>query len=212
MIRLKDLISEITSYQKERKKDYLFKHSGLHSSNVIPSFEEVWKDIVRSDGFKNELEAIMGSREDDEESFGNEESAIREIRIRQEEKYEDIVYSYKELDNEWCWRNVILHESVDPRTHSQLGIYWAIDERSAEAHWGFSKGNRHLDCTYQALIELKNVDWPGTIFSRMDMSIGDDENEIRFLKNAPLMVRQVHVFDKRTNKSATYFINDRRRA
>ena len=209
MIKLKTLLTELTQRQKELKKDYLFKQTKLHSSNKIPSFEEVWEELKRSDDFKHEMEWRIEpdhSRSHDIDTDATEPRAEAAIREDQYERYSDIVYQYEQLEGSWCWRNIHVLKTVDPRKLEQLGIYWAIRKVAAEAHWGKFYGKSHFDCTYEALIELNNVDWPGTIFARMAMSGGDDEQEIRFLKNAPLMVRKVKI-----NKEE-FFINNRRRA
>ena len=165
---------------------------------------EIWKEMIRSDGVKNELGFLKSSSEEDDIPFDTVE-ALKNIEDVQRTKYLEIVDDYKGLDGEWCWRTITLPASVDPRTLEQLGVYWAIREDAAEAHWG--KHSKHsLICTYEALIELKNVDWTGTMFARMEYTGGDDEQEIRFLKNATLLVRKVDVGGK------TYFINNRRRA
>jgi len=207
MIKLKSLLSELTGRQKELKKDYLFKQTKLHSSNKIPSFEEIWTELKDSDGFRYDMKARM---QDDDAPWSEEiENDIRQYNL---ERYDDIVYSYKLLDGKFCWREIILPQSVDPRTLNQLGIYWAVEEHAAESHWGKHTGSKSFKCTYEALIELKNVDWTGTMFSRMDITGGDDEKEIRFLKNAPLLVRKVKVYDNSKETSIEYFINNKRRA
>jgi len=209
MIKLKQLLSELTSRQRKVKKDYLFRQSKLESSNQIPSFEEVWKGIhLNGDGFNHEME---WAREEDPDK--DEATLEAEFKETQRERYEEIISLYKELEGQSCWRKMILHKSVDPRTLEQLGIYWAIKESSAEAHFGNYNKDYIWECTYEAIIELNNVDWPGTIFARMDLNGGDDENEIKFLKNAPLMVRKVEVCNRRNQGNCRrFFISNRRRA
>lgn len=207
MIKLKPLLTELTARQKHVKKDYLYRQSTLTSSNKIPSFEDVWKQIRQSDGFKHEMEFGMEDHE-----RGDEAAVEQNIKDAQFERYEEIVYGYQELEGKPCWRMMMLHKSVDPREHQQLGIYWAVQEGSAEAHFGKFEGNYPWKCTYEAIIELKNVDWPGTLYARMDMSGGDEEQEIRFLDNAPLWVRKVKICDTRTDACKDFFISNKRRA
>ena len=209
MIKLKYLLNELTKRQKELKRDYLFRQSKLQSSNKIPTFDKIWVALKNSDSFTDEIKIRI---DDPTSPELNPEVVEQWIKEEQEERYDDIVYEYQQLEGESCWRNVILHKSIDPKTHDQLGIHWAIVESAAEDYWGIHKNDYTLDCTYEAIIELKNVDWPGTIYARMDMSLGEDEQEIRFLKNAILLVEKVLVVDTQNETSNEYFINSRKRA
>lgn len=128
MIKLKSLISEVVGWQRQAKKDYLFRQSKLNSSNTVPPFEAVWKELMRSERFQDE---INDHSEHMEISLKDAELHLRKV---QEEKYDEVVSEYEHLDGEPCWRNMILHESVDPSQLQQLGIYWAIQESAAEAH------------------------------------------------------------------------------
>lgn len=196
---LKNLISELNDRQKELKKDYLFKQSSLQSSNKIPSFEEIWNNIRRSDGYSSYAEAIQHIKK----KYTDEE--VEDI-IKDEvtERYDDIIYEYQNLDGEYCWRVLTLPKQLDPRILSQLGIYWAIKKHAAEAHWGKFTSN-YKTVTYEAIISQNIIDWPGTIFSRMDLDLGESEQEIRFFKNAKIFVNNVSYLGN------TYEINDYRR-
>lgn len=192
------------NWTKEAKKDYLFKQSKIHSSNTVPTFSEIWKELCGEDRFKEEIEYKANEAEKYGEYF-NADKAWDDIENEQRNRYSQIVEQYKNLNGAWCWRTITVPSTVDPRKLEQLGIYWAVEESAAEAHWG-TFNEKSIECTYQALIDLHNVDWTGTMFARMNYVSGDDEQEIRFLKNAPIMVRSVDVAGK------TYFINNRRRA
>lgn len=215
MIKLKSLLVELTQRQRELKKDYLFRHTTMQSSNIIPPFEKVWKNLMDSGRFKHEIQweidnvPLKPYEVDKDEIRRNIEEKLKEI---QSEKYEDIVHLYKNLDGKFCWRSIILPRTTDPRELNQLGIYWAVEESAAEAHFARHTNKENFDCTYQALIEEKNIDWPGTIYARMDYELGDDEQEIRFLKNSTIMVLKVDVYDSATKQSHEYYINNKRRA
>jgi hypothetical protein len=83
-----------------------------------------------------------------------------------------------------------------------------VDERGADTYWGKQSG---LTCTYQGVINLKHVDWPQTIFARMHMDLGEEEFEIRFLKNAPIYIETVTVEGRNQQPDKEYTINDWRR-
>jgi hypothetical protein len=193
MIKLRPLISELTQDQKERKKDYLFKQAKLTASNTVPSWSKVWDMFLRSgDSFTRALEDMKMAYDNKYESE-DEDTLIQLIEEEQRQKYFQLVEEYKELDGATCWRTITIPENVDPVGIPQLGIYWSIEESSAEAHWGHGK-NRPLEVTYDGIIDLHNVDWPGTMFARMDFTLGDDEKEIRFIKNSPIFVPRCHTY------------------
>src|ERR1035441_5334007 len=107
MIKLKSLLLELTQPQKELKKDYLFRQTKLQSSNIIPPFEKVWEDIVRSDGYKE----LYKDWEDYEIT---ETEIMRKIKEEQFDRYTDIIDQYKQLNGERCWREITLPSGVNP--------------------------------------------------------------------------------------------------
>ena len=207
MIKLKPLICELTQDQKDRKKDYLFKQSKLTASNTVPTWSKVWDMFLHNgDSMTRALEDMQMVYKDEIE---DENELVKLIEEEQRQKYFRLVEEYKELDGSTCWRTITIPEKVDPVNLPQLGIYWAIEETAAEAHWGYGKG-RPLEVTYDGIIDLHNVDWQGTMFARMDYSLGDDEKEIRFIKNSPIFITRCHTYyHGHVNR---HIINDWRRA
>jgi hypothetical protein len=192
VIKLRPLIPEITKRQKELKKDYLFQQTKLKSANTPPPWDSMWAVMKDSDGMRNELEFYKDDAERRDEKFFEEE-ALGKLELEQKDRYFDLIEEYKNLDDEYCWRQITLPKGIDPLSISQLGVYWAIEENVAEAHWGkYSKG--YYKATYKGIIDLHNVDWGGTLFARMDLSIGEAEKEIRFIKNARILVENVHTY------------------
>ena len=120
----------------------------------------------------------------------DEKDVLKDIEEIQRDKYFDLVREYKQLNGEKCWRSIVIPKTVDPAKLNQLGVYWATDEDAAEPHWAKSSG---IECVYEAVINFDMMDWPGTMFARMDYTLGDDEREIRFLKNSKLFVNHVIV-------------------
>ena len=209
MIKLRSLITELTKRQKELKKDYLFRNTKLRSPNTPPPWDDMWAVIQNSDGLQNELEFYKDNVERRGEKFFEEE-ALGKIELEQKDRYFDLIAEYKSLDGEYCWRTITLPAEIDPTSIAQLGIYWAIEESAAEAHWGkFSKG--YYNATYKGIIDLHNVDWGGTLFARMDMSIGEAEKEIRFIKNARILVENVHTYKNESPPVQRFIINNYRR-
>lgn len=209
MIKLKPLITELTKHQKELKKDYLFGQTKLKSTNTPPPWDDMWIAIQNSDGLRNELEFYKDDAERRGEEFFEEE-ALGKIELEQKDRYFDLIAEYKSLDGEYCWRKITLPAEVDPVSIAQLGVYWAIEEGAAEAHWG-KFGEGHYEATYKGIIDLRNIDWAGTLFARMDLSIGEDEKEIRFIKNARIFVENVHTYKNESPPVQRFIINNYRR-
>ena len=213
MINLKTLLSELTQKQKELKKDYLFNQSKMHSSNTVPSWTEMWKAYQNTSMDRN----ISDLRADRDlyhpmtpEIEKEDPNILRDIEDTQRHKYFELVNLYKQLNGERCWREIYLPKSLNPQTLEQLGVYWAIEENAAEAHWGHGRG-MNTTCTYEGVIDLNIIDWPGTMFARMDYTLGDDENEIRFLKNSKIFVNHVIVFGDGVKDVHKFEIKDYRR-
>jgi hypothetical protein len=197
MIKLKSMLTELTQHQKELKKDYLFQQSKLRSSNAVPSWTEMWKSILHSDGVKDVLRDMRDDvlRDGGSDSDFDEKEAIEQVEDEQRHRYFEIVQEYKHIDGDRCWREIVIPRQVDPRRLTQIGVYWAITDTAAEAHWAGHSGKPKLNCIYEGVINTDIVDWAGTMFARMDYSLGDMEQEIRFLKNSKLFVKYVKVYN-----------------
>ena len=179
----------------------------MTASNTVPSWAKVW-DMFLHDG-DNLSHALQVAKMLYRDETEDETELINRIEDEQRHKYFYIVEEYKELDGDTCWRSITIPPNVDPTKIPQLGIYWAIEESAAEAHWGHGAG-RPLEVTYDGIIDLNNVDWNGTMFARMNWDLGDDEKEIRFIKNSPIFVPRCHTYHHgRINR---HIINDWRRA
>ncbi len=69
-----------------------------------------------------------------------------------------------------------------------LGIYWSWDENAAEAHWGSGNQKR---ITLKSNIKEEYVNWIDTIKLNMNISLGDEEKEIRLFKNTPIKIDEI---------------------
>lgn len=198
MIKLKSLL-EISDEQKEMKKDYFLRVNQSHS-NTIPSFNEIWNILKKSDGFKHLVDDFKGDLErgDSENKMSELIRFYRNLKFDQKERYDEILHQYKRLNGQYCWRVIRLPINVKPEELPQLGVFWSVSENKAEAHWGRFGPKYPIQVTYKGIIDLKNIDWQSTIRSRMDMSMGDDEEEIRFIPHSKIFVESVYVepFDK----------------
>lgn len=209
MIKLKSMLNELTQRQKELKKDYLFQQSKLHSSNTFPSWTDMWKSLINSDGIQCNLHDMRDVvlRDGGDDSDFDEKAALEQIEDEQRHKYFEVTQEYKHIDGDRCWREIVVPHAIDPRRLTQIGIYWAIADTAAEAHWAGHSGKPKLSCIYEGVINTDVVDWPGTMFARMDYTLGDDEQEIRFLKNSKLFVKYVKVYDDVENDMKIHQLN-----
>jgi hypothetical protein len=197
MIKLKSMLTELTQRQKELKKDYLFQQSKLQSSNTVPDWTAMWKSLINSDGIQRNLHDMRDDvmRDGGSDDDFDEKVALEQIEDEQRHKYFEIVQEYKHLDGDSCWREIVIPKNIDVRRLTQIGVYWAIADVAAVAHWAGHSGKPKVNCIYEANIDFDVVDWAGTMFARMDYQLGDDEQEIRFLKNSKLFVKYVKVYN-----------------
>lgn len=210
IIKSKRIVTEITQQEKELKKDYLLRQIQTQKDNKIPTWDKIWKELQRNDGFQDYLKFLRHEYEHEGESWNGPE-VIERIKHEQRAKYMEIVQSYKNLDGENCWREMRIPRKIDPRTLSQLGIYWTVSEAAVEAHWAKGSREQSLDCTYEGIINLDIIDWPSTMYARMDYTLGDNEQEIRFIKNSKLFINSVIVYDNISNQVFHYEIRDWKR-
>lgn len=171
------------------KKDYLFHQSRLRSSNVPPSWNEMWKVIRNSDGMTHRLKDYEYDAERSGKQIDIDDIIAEEERI-QKIKYLELIDTYKSLDGHSCWREIRLPETVNPAKLDQLGVYWTITENAAESYWAKNHKNG-FTCLYKGVIDLNVMDWSATMFARMDPILGDDEQEITFLKHSKLLIEEV---------------------
>ncbi len=208
MIKLMSLLTEMSQAQRELKKDYLFRQTHMKSSNTVPTWTEMWKHLKKTDGYKHTFEMYVSGPYYD--SLGKRDTIDVEgiIEGEQSERYFSIIEDYKHLDGDSCWRVMRIPDSVDPTKISQLGIYWSVEESKAAAHWGIMSNVQVV--TYEGKIDLGVVDWAGTMFARMDMDSGDEEAEIRFLKNSKLFIKNVAVGERWRKENFIHIGNYRR--
>lgn len=225
-------IREMTQTQKKqakkkfRRKQAFQAGSQAVSKQGVPSFEDVWEEVKNSDSVNNILEHLAWDKgqqsqfeyetdKDPEEHPEEFQEWLLENAVKEEveNRYEDVIYFINhEMDGEDCWRAVGLTKNVDPVKHEDLGVYWSSKEEGADEYWGNRSGTR--SCTYRARIDRRNVDLAGTVYARMDMSLGEEESEVRMIPGAKIFVYDVEVCDSRmmSGKCRTLEINDWRHA
>lgn len=176
----------------------------------IPSFEEVWKDIQNDgDSVDREIEGRADDREnkvrfeddthldpEDEENIeAFQKWILEDLKEDIEYQYDEIVETYKDLDGKSCWREMTLNKSIDPTKHEKIGIYWSVTESAAEAHWGNFKAGM-VKVLYQAKVDISIIDWDGTLVARLNPSLGEMEQEVRFVDDKPIFIERVAIRER----------------
>jgi hypothetical protein len=194
-----DKIPSLKEVLKEHKTDldenaeeypYLFDED-FDDNDVVDHLIE--KGVFDPDETTNaEVDALVEKHRDDVIQEMATFKARDWLEKEMEERYYDAEYRIRnELDEQSCWRHVVLPLNIDPATHTNLGIYWAYEEDAAEAHWG-GKGQKVI---YHGNIDLEYVDKAGTLYANVAISTGEEEKEVRFFKGAPIWIWSVTLQD-----------------
>lgn len=169
--------------QRERTKDWKLERQ--RETNEAPTFEEILNWLKTTDGWTNAVEGAMTWASYLDEDCGK--SVEEELAEEQNGRYDDVLQKMDNLDGEDCWRMLTLPEGMDPRMLAGVGQYWADDPDRAEAHWGDFRGSKRK-VLLRARIDSENIDRAGMMYARMDLDLGEEESEVRFLKHAPIWV------------------------
>ena len=185
------------------KIDYIIKEEilsflnemSLHSmnyNNIITP--EYIKSIEMSDNYERFIEnyqyeenKVDIDKDEIEESEDFKNWFKYELQYRYDDvidKLNDVISSNNTID---IWRMMTVDDNWINNLHQKgkhLGIYWSWDENSAEAHWGNS-GQR---ITLNSNVREAYVNWVDTIQLNMDISLGEEEKEIRLFKNTPIKI------------------------
>lgn len=193
---------------------------------VIPSFDELWEEVKAADpqminniagyymdgGYDDEFQDDTGIELDGQNTYAEFLNWAVEVKIRQEveDKYESIVNNYKNLQGGTCWRAVTMPRHMDPRKHPRLGIYWSVSLSGARPYNGQYTGKKIV--VYSGEINTNYIDWKGTLLARLDFNLGDDEMEIRFMKNSPIYIYDCEVFEINWTNPQKFEIDEVRHA
>jgi 2'-5' RNA ligase len=132
------------------------------------------EEIEKTEEFKNWLTYELNSRFDD--AVGN---------IKDKIKPDGTIDIWRRIKVDDIWVNHLLQAG------KHLGIYWSWDERAAEAHWGDTAKNSNA--LIKSSIKEEYIDWKNTIHANMDLSLGEDEKEIRLFKNTSLKIEELNI-------------------
>lgn len=185
MIKLKDIINEITSDQKELKKKYLYHQELKNQPRKFPSFEEFYPMYCSL--------------------YKNRPVPSKEKVLNQ---YNSLDNKLKNLNGQKCYRSINI-PSEEVFTIKQLGNMWSY---SLDSVLEFLYNGNYNDMTwikkrhtnrffiFEGIIEEKNINWLYTISTKFDTEI-EQEKEVNFIKNSPIFVTRVcKVLDENDKK------------
>jgi hypothetical protein len=158
MIKLKDIIYE--------------------NINSIPSFDDVWKNVVIPSGGENNRNEILNI-------------------------YKKSIKYNQSLNGKKCYRTMCLSNDVDPIRLNNIGVHWTTRN---DMWMTFCTENEDytkypIKIQYEAIIDLKNINWKETIYHSIHEWLYEtDENEIEFIKGSRLFVNSVFVVNMLENE------------
>jgi len=172
-------------------------------SSTIPPWNDMWTDMEKDKG----------------QIYGDPPySDVNKIKANRQKKYNQILNQYQKLQGKPCWRIMFLQTHFNnisnPKT---VGTSWSIkkwpnDEaiewagntlawHGNDASIDYTTGVNGWAVMYEAVIDLKNVEWKRTLQKRMNWGLGDLEWEIIFKPQSPILVKNVSVFLDNNNPS-----------
>lgn len=129
------------------------------------------------------------------------ETARREF----DQRFDDVIYKVDELYKEstlTLYRMITVEDEEDfliklsneqtlPE-YTGIGPFWAFEKGKAEAHWGM--GGEHVLLIGE--VNHDDVDWDLTLLLQLDISLGDQEAEVRLHGGVPVKIVGVEVGHK----------------
>lgn len=197
---------EVYAYVKEMDENYYdwaenrleYDADTLHIREVVREIWDTHEPVRQLPESGSEEWELFVEAHKDELVWAVSDALFRE---NAELLYHDAI-NRLEQDKIELWRAVTLREDVDPARLARLGVYWAYEEGSAEAHWGGSGPT----VVFHAEVDARYANRYGTIAANLDLSIGEDESEISLFSYAPIFV-----FDVELEDGTKIEINDWRR-
>lgn len=187
---------EVWKYYTETYTDWADAQDDWIADSYPDEFRAALEEILEENG----IGAEPGTEEwDDEAELYRDDAAFRVmLEIAEDEfrdRYDEALYRIEEsLDEETCWRMMVLAPETDPTRLINLGIYWAYEEDGADAYCAANiESGRKV--RYEAMIDPRNIDTAGTIWANTHPLLGEREKEVRFFSNAPIFVYSVDVFE-----------------
>ena len=147
------------------------------NESEIPSFQEFWNDI------KDSPDVIDGGESE---------------KIHRQYKYDQIKSQYSSLHNKPCYRSIAINRGDDATKLKKIGPSWSILESAAldfEQNIDYNTSQELV--LFTGKIDKNNIDWMTTLYTRTHPIFGDDEQEVRFLKNKQIYIYSVRYLDRK---------------
>jgi len=188
---------KIDNIIKEEISSFLNEMS-LHSmnyNNIITP--EYIKGLEMSDEYERFIENYQyeeNKTDVDKDEIEETDDFKNWFRYELKYLYDDVVDKLNDviLDNTIdIWRMMTVDDNWISNLHQKgkhLGIYWSWDENAAEAHWG-NGGQKRV--TLKSNVREEYVNWDDTIKLNMNISLGEEEKEIRLFKNTSIKIIEI---------------------
>jgi hypothetical protein len=165
---------------------------------------EYIKEVEMSDNYERYIEyyqyeenMVHVDKEEIEKTENFKKWFTYELSVRFDDAVDNIKDKIKPDGTIDIWRRMTvdgeenhwINHLADAGKH--LGIYWSWDERAAEAHWGDTTKNSNA--LIKSSIKEGYIDWKNTIYANMDLSLGEEEKEIRLFKNTSLKIEELNI-------------------
>jgi 2'-5' RNA ligase len=162
---------------------------------------EYIKEVEMSDNYERYIEyyqyeenMVHVDKEEIEKTENFKKWFTYELSVRYEDVVDNIINKIKPDGTIDIWRRITVDDIwvnhlIEAGKH--LGIYWSWDENAAEAHWGDAA--KKGDALIKSSIKEEYIDWKNTIYANMDLSLGEDEKEIRLFKNTSLKIEELTI-------------------
>lgn len=176
--------------------------SDVDYSEVIDN--SYMKDVLSSDNMETFIQIYKIENEyDDLDDLDDDEIEASEkfknwLKYDIENRYDNVVnelgYKIKDDNTIDLWRIITVNDNwLDHIINNgkRLGIYWSWNENSAEAHWADSSKSNTV--VIKTSVSEKLIDWVETIQLNMNISLGEEEKEIRLFKNTSIKIEELYI-------------------
>lgn len=179
------MITTINEYKKHLMVESYFKNEEYYINKAIDRYgsdtylEEIYKfeypdnDITEDSEHYNEFIYDFFS--------SNIENVFDDVYYTLE--HEPLVYRSITVSEDWTIENL---------KDKNIGIYWSYDRDKAEPHWGYNKNKKEILIIGEIIYD-DSVNIDETILLNLAPGLGEEEKEIRLIKDKLILVKGVEI-------------------
>lgn len=179
------MIININEFKSYLIKESFFKENDYYINKAIDRYgsdtylEEVYEfeypdnDIIEDSEHYNEFIYDLFS--------SNIENIFDDVYNTLE--HEPLVYRSITVSEDWTIENL---------KDKNIGIYWSYDKDKAEPHWGYIKNKKEILIIGEIIYD-DSVNIDETILLNLAPGLGEEEKEIRLIKDSYILVKGVEI-------------------